>query len=155
MNSDKFIDEYLSKKLIKHEKISMPQINKLIEASERKLKASKRTIDIDESCSYEMAYNAMLLAGRALVLMKGFRPTTNFQHKTVVSFTEQFLGIKYKALTAKFDYMRKNRNKFIYEPWKLHLSKTDAKNALKSAEKFIGIIKIEIKRIDPQQRFKF
>jgi uncharacterized protein (UPF0332 family) len=107
MNSDKFLDEYLRKKLIKNEKASIPQINKLIEASGRKLKASKRTLDIDGSCSYEMAYNAMLLAARAFVFIKGFRPTANSQHKTVVFFTEHFLGEEYKALTAKFDHMRK------------------------------------------------
>lgn len=155
MNSDKFINEYLNKKLIKPEKISVSQINKLIHASERKLKASERTLDIDEACSYEMAYNAMLHAARAFVFIKGFRPTTNFQHKTVVSFTEHFLGKEYKALTAKFDHMRRNRNKFIYEPWKLHLSKTDTQKALTSAGIFIEIIKKEIKRVDSQKHFKF
>jgi uncharacterized protein (UPF0332 family) len=131
------------------------QIDKLIQAAEKKLKASERTLEIDEACSYEMAYNAMLHAARAFLFMKGFRPTTNFQHKTVVSFAEHFLGEEYKALTAKFDHMRKNRNKFIYEPWKLHLSKTDTQKALQSARRFIDIIKKEIKKIDPQKQFKF
>ena len=155
MNSDKFLKDLLEKKLIKTEKISVSQIDKLIQAAEKKLKASERTLEIDEACSYEMAYNAMLHAARAFVFIKGFRPTTNFQHKTVVSFAEHFLGEEYKALTAKFDYMRKNRNKFIYEPWKLHLSKTDTQKALQSARKFIDVIKKEIKKIDPQKRFKF
>jgi len=155
MNSNKFLNDLLEKKLIKTEKISVNQIEKLIQAAEKKLEASEKTIEIDEACSYEMAYNAMLHAARAFVFIKGFRPTTNFQHKTVVSFTEHFLGVEYRALTAKFDYMRKNRNKFIYEPWKLHLSKTDTQKALQSAGKFIEIIKKEIKKIDPQKRFKF
>ncbi len=155
MNSNKFLNDLLEKKLIKTEKISVNQIEKLIQAAEKKLEASEKTIEIDEACSYEMAYNAMLHAARAFVFIKGFRPTTNFQHKTVVFFTEYFLGEEYKALTAKFDYMRKNRNKFIYEPWKLHLSKTDTQKALKSAGKFIEIIKKEIKKIDPQKQFKF
>jgi hypothetical protein len=51
--------------------------------------------------------------------------------------------------------MRKNRNKFIYEPWKLHISMTDAKNALRSANTFINIIKKEIKKSDPQMDFNF
>jgi len=155
MNSNKFLNDLLEKKLIKTEKISVNQIEKLIQAAEKKLEASEKTIEIDEACSYEMAYNAMLHAARAFVFIKGFRPTTNFQHRTVVSFTEYFLGEEYKALTAKFDYMRKNRNKFIYEPWKLHLSKTDAKNALKSAADFIVIIKKEIRKENPQQHFEF
>jgi uncharacterized protein (UPF0332 family) len=97
----------------------------------------------------------MLHAARAFVFNKGFRPSTNFQHKTIVSFTSHFLGDKYKALIERFDYMRKNRNNFIYEPWKFHVSTTDAKSALKSARDFIEIIKEEIKKESPQQHFKF
>lgn len=97
----------------------------------------------------------MLHASRAFVFVKGFRPTTNFQHKTVVSFSAYFLGDKYKALLEKFDHMRKNRNNFIYEPWKAHISMTDAKSALKSAREFIVIIKEEIKKELPQEHFKF
>lgn len=51
--------------------------------------------------------------------------------------------------------MRKNRNKFIYEPWKLNLSNTDAKNALISATKFIQITKKVIRKENPQQHFEF
>lgn len=97
----------------------------------------------------------MLHAARAFVFIKGYRPTTNFQHKTVVAFTARFLGDKYKALTEKFDYMRKSRNNFIYEPWKFHVSMTDAKSALKSAHEFVDIIKEEIKKENPQSNFKF
>jgi uncharacterized protein (UPF0332 family) len=155
MSSDKFINEYIEKKLIKKEQVGIGQIEKLIQYAEKNLKASENTLKIDEACAYEIAYNAMLHAVRAFVFVKGFRPTTNFQHKTVVSFIEHFLGIDYKALIDKFDYMRKNRNKFIYEPWKLHISMTDAKNALRSANTFINIIKKEIKKSDPQMDFNF
>ena len=51
--------------------------------------------------------------------------------------------------------MRKNRNNFIYEPWKIHISMTDAKSALKSAREFIEIIKDQIKHEHPQINFKF
>jgi len=69
--------------------------------------------------------------------------------------SENFLGDKYKTLTDKFDYMRKNRNNFIYEPWKINISMSDAKSALKSAGEFIEIVKEEIKRDHPQKHFKF
>ena len=51
--------------------------------------------------------------------------------------------------------MRKNRNNFIYEPWKFHISMTDAKSALKSAREFIEIIKDEIKSEHRQINLKF
>lgn len=155
MTSEDFLNEYLEKKLIKPEKIGFDQIERIIKSAEKDLKVSEKLLSIDEGHAYETAYTAMLHAGRAFVFIKGFRPSTNFQHKTVVSFTAHFLGDKYKALTEKFDYMRKNRNNFIYEPWKINISMTDAKSALKSAGEFIEIIKKEIKREHPQKHFKF
>jgi hypothetical protein len=51
--------------------------------------------------------------------------------------------------------MRKNRNNFIYEPWKFHVSMTDAKSALQSAREFVEIIKEEIRKEHLQKSFKF
>ncbi len=155
MTSDSFLNEYIEKKLIKPEKIGFDQIEKVIKSAEKDLKVAEKLLSIDEGHSYETAYTAMLHAGRAFVFIKGFRPSANFQHKTVVAFTAHFLGDKYKALIEKFDYMRKNRNNFIYEPWKINISMTDAKGALKSAREFVELIKDEIKREHPQINFKF
>lgn len=155
MISNDFLNEYIEKRLIKPEKIGPDQIEKVIRSAEKDLVVSEKLLSIDEGHAYETAYTAMLHAGRAFVFIKGFRPSTNFQHKTVVSFVGHFLGGKYKALIEKFDYMRKNRNNFIYEPWKFHVSMTDVKSALKSARDFIEIIKKEIKKEHPQDHFKF
>ena len=155
MTSNGFLNEYVEKRLIKPEKIGTDQIEKVMKSAEKSLKVAEKLLSIDEGHAYETAYEAMLHCARAFVFVKGFRPTTNFQHKTVVSFTAHFLGDKYKALIEKFDYMRKNRNNFIYEPWKFHISMTDAKSALKSAREFIEIIKEEIKKEHPQNHFKF
>jgi uncharacterized protein (UPF0332 family) len=155
MTSKDFLAEYLGKDLIKPEKIGFDQIEKVMKSAEKDIKVAEKLLAIDEGHAYETAYTAMLHAGRAFVFAKGFRPSTNFQHKTVVSFTGYFLGDKYKALTEKFDHMRKNRNNFIYEPWKFHVSMTDAKSALKSAREFIDIIKEELKKQHPQEHFKF
>jgi len=155
VTSNGFLNEYSEKKLIKTEKIGIDQIEKVIKTAEKNLKVAEKLLSIDEGHAYETAYTAMLHAGRAFVFVKGYRPTTSFQHKTVVNFAAHFLGDNYKVLIEKFDYMRKNRNKFIYEPWKFHISMTDAKSALKSAREFIDIIKEEIKKDNPQKHFKF
>jgi len=155
MTCKDFLKGYVDKKLIKPEKIGFDQIDKVLCRAEKDLNVAEKLLSIDEEHAYEAAYTAMLHAGRAFVFVKGFRPTTNFQHKTVVGFTAHFLGDKYKALTEKFDKMRRNRNKFIYEPWDFHISATDAKSALKSAREFIEIIKEQIKKDHPQRHFKF
>lgn len=140
MTSKDFLAEYLEKKLIKPENIGFDQIAKVIKSAEKGIRVAEKLLSIDEGHAYETAYTAMLHAGRAFVFAKGFRPSANFQHRTVVSLTGHFLGDKYRALTEKFDYMRKSRNNFIYEPWKFHVSVTDVKSALKSAHEFIDII---------------
>jgi len=155
MTSSDFLNEYIEKKLVKPEKIGIDQIEKIIKAADKNLGVAEKMLSIDEGHAYETAYTAMLHAARAFIFIKGYRPTTSFQHKTVVSFTANFLGDNYKILIEKFDYMRKNRNKFIYEPWKLNISMTDAKSALKSAREFVEIIKEVIKKENPQAHFKF
>jgi len=65
------------------------------------------------------------------------------------------VGERYKILIKKFDNMRKKRNLLTYEPWRLNMSETDTKNALKSAEEFILLIIDKIKKGNPQKEFKF
>jgi len=155
MTSSDFLNEYIAKNLIKPEKIGFDQIEKVMKSAQKDLMVAEKLLSIDEAHAYGTAYEAMLHAGRAFVFIKGYRPTTNFQHKTVVGFTSFFLGNEYKALVDKFDYMRKNRNNLIYEPWKVNVSMTDAKSALKSAREFVNIIKDVIKKEHPQQQFSF
>ncbi|MCX5716010.1 MAG: HEPN domain-containing protein [Candidatus Omnitrophica bacterium] len=155
MSYEEFLREHIEKKLIKTEKIGFDQIDKVVGRAEKDLQVSERLLSIDEGHAYDAAYTAMLHCGRAFMFIKGFRPTTNFQHKTVVQFTSYFLGEKYKALADRFDMMRKNRNKFIYEPWKFNISATDAKSALKAARGFIDVVKELIKKESPQAHFKF
>jgi len=149
VSSKDFLAEYMEKKLIKQEKVGFDQIQEVIRSAEKDLEVSQKLLSIDAGHAYEVAYTAMLHAARAFVFVKGFRPTTHFQHKTVVGFTAHFLGDKRKALTEKFDYMRRSRNNFIYEPWRVHISMTDAKSALESAREFTDVIKKEIEKEHP------
>lgn len=72
-----------------------------------------------------------------------------------MEFIGACIGEDYKILLEKFDNMRKKRNLLTYEPWKLNISKTDTKNAIKSAEEFISLIMNEIKEENPQKEFEF
>jgi len=151
----KFIDEYLSKSLIKKQKSGFDQINNLIKHANRDLSACVKILDIAPELSYTCSYTAMLYAARALMFLKGYRPAGMNQHKTVVDFIGACIGEEYKVLIQKFDNMRKNRNMLTYEPWELNISSTDTKNAIKSAQEFVSIITKKIREHDPQSEFKF
>ena len=154
MSYEKFVEEYLVKGLLKKEKSSFNAVEKNILRSEKDLKTAKVNLKIDEGIAYAVAYLAMLRAGRAFMLLKGFRPADGYQHKTVVEFMGQCLGEEYKNMVDRFDRMRRKRNIFTYEI-DISISYTEAENAFDTATKFTDLIKEIIKRDNPQEHFKF
>jgi len=83
-----------------------------------------------------IAYNAMLQAGRALMFLKGFRPSTQFGHIAVLrylraTFKEQLT----ERIVDVFDQMRRKRHRAVYEAVDV-VSRNEAQNALKWANEF-------------------
>jgi uncharacterized protein (UPF0332 family) len=154
MRYEKFLEEYLTKGLLKEQKISLGAVEKLILRSEKDLKTAKANLKIDEGIAYSVAYLAMLRAGRAFMLFKGFRPVDGYQHKTVVEFMAQCLGEEYKSMAERFDRMRRKRNIFTYEI-DVSISYTEAEGAFDTATKFVNLLKSIIKEENPQEHFKF
>ena len=154
MTYELFIRESLDKGLIKKQKPSINGITKIIQRSIKDLSTAKANPRIDEAIAYSVAYLGMLRAGRAYMLLKGFRPSDGFQHKTVVEFMGYSLGETYKNIISKFDRMRRKRNIFTYEI-DVSISLTEANNALETAAKFVNIIKDIIIKENPQSNFKF
>ncbi|MCX5815405.1 MAG: hypothetical protein NTX75_04070 [Proteobacteria bacterium] len=97
------------------QKTSITDVERLLIRSTKDLKTAKANLEIDEGIAYSVAYLAMLRAGRAFMLLKGFRPSDGYQHKTAVEFVRQVLGNEYSALIKHFDRMRRKRNLFTYE----------------------------------------
>jgi uncharacterized protein (UPF0332 family) len=154
MSFDKFIEKYLSENLVKKEKTSILAVEKAIQRSLKDLKSAEANLVIDEGISFTVAYLAMLRAGRALMLLKGFRPAGEYQHKTVVEFVGQVLGKDYETIIDRFDKMRKKRNLFTYEI-DITISGTEARNAFQVAVEFVELIKNIIKQENPQKHFDF
>jgi uncharacterized protein (UPF0332 family) len=105
-------------------------------------------LEDDQENSYQLAYEAMLLAGRALVFSFGCRPRAAGSHKIVVDFTNNVLGKDASNLVYKFNKMRKRRHYLIYGSG-LYISEVDSHNAIKSAKKFLVLI---IKYVKKQGR---
>lgn len=154
MSYEKFIAQYLNKGLLRKQKADFRAVEKLILRAHKDLKTAKANLNIDEGIAYTVAYLAMLHAGRALMLLKGFRPADGYQHKTVVEFMDCLLGKELRNIVERFDRMRKKRNIFTYEV-DISISKTEAGNALNTAVKFVNLIKDIIKEENPQAEFRF
>jgi len=153
MTYEKFLEESLSKGLLRTQKSDLRAVEKLILRAHKDLKTAKANLDIDEGIAYTVAYLAMLHAARAFILLKGFRPADGYQHKTVVEFVSYFLGDEFKAITEQFDRMRRKRNIFTYEI-DISISKSEAINALSTAARFVDLIKGIIRKENPQMELK-
>jgi len=139
MSYKRFIEEYLGKGLIKKQKSDIKSANKLILRAKKDIKTARANLEIDEGIAYTVAYLAMLRAGRALLLLKGFRPANGYQHKTVVEFMSYFLGTEFNPIVERFDKMRRKRNIFTYDV-DISISKTEADSALDTAVKFVDLV---------------
>ncbi len=143
--------ELINAGLLKKEVVDFSLIYKIISKSHRSLKSSEILLkDGDTESSYELAYEAMLLAGRALVFSFGFRPRAVGSHKTVVDFVKIALGKDDYVLVLKFNKMRKNRHYLIYGAG-LAISEIEARNAIVSAKKLLAEIENIIKKKNPQK----
>lgn len=125
---------------IKECPVDIRTINNLIKRSFSDIKTARRNLEIDNDCSYNYAYNAILHAGLALIESKGYRPGVAGKHAIIVKFINAVLGKKFSGLISNYDFMRKKRHKFIYEP-DIPCSKLEAEKAIATAVELIEIIK--------------
>lgn len=133
----KTIKEFIDKGLIKKDDgIDAFHVLSVIKKSRRSIKSAKLLVEDDQENSYQLAYEAMLLAGRALVFSFGFRPRAAGSHKIVVDFSKKVLGKEIEILVFKFNKMRKKRHYLVYGTG-LYISEIDSRNAIASAVKFL------------------
>ena len=83
-----------------------------------------------------------------------FRPEIKDKHLTIVKFVSSLLGSKFKKVINDYDFMRRKRHRFIYEP-DIPCSRKEAEDALKTAKEFVDIIGKLIKEDNPQMEFDF
>lgn len=141
------------KKLLAEEKIQKKSIgfeetDRVFERAQKILKSADFLLEEDIESSFSLAYEAMLIGGRALMFSLGLKPRSAGAHKITVEFCEAFLGEDYKLLADKFDRARKKRHYLIYGAG-LIVSRTEANNLIKTAEDFLKVIG---KKIDEERK---
>lgn len=151
---DKLIKKLEKAGKIRKQKAGFVQIEALLKEAVLDLEEAKKIAHLAERATYLLAYNAMLKAGRALMLLKGYVPDDGAQHKTVVEMTSAILGDLYRDLTEKFETMRRKRNEMTYESGTL-LSMSEAQKAFSDAIALVKKIFTEAKAQNPQLELKF
>ena len=151
---DRLIKKLEKEGRLRKQKVGNIQIEALLRQAIFDLAEAQKISSLAERATYLLAYMAMLKAGRALLLLKGYMPIDGAQHKTVVEVTEAVLGEKYRHLTIQFETMRRKRNEMTYEAGAL-LSMSESQKAFADAIDLIkGIFKLA-KAQNPQMELKF
>ena len=143
-------EKFLKDKLIKRQKPDFNQISCQLQRSLKDLKTSKANLKIDLTWALTIAYHAMIRAGKALIYSRGYLPTAKRSHKTIVELTKIILGHDYDTLVSKFNRLRKKRHNFIYDS-KNHITLTEAKSSLETAQKLIERITDLVKEENPEK----
>lgn len=138
-------ENLLKEGLIKKCPIDSKAVENLLRRASTDLKTAKRNLDADEECAYNYAYNGMLRSGLALMFSEGYRPEIKDKHQTIVRFASAILGEEFKIIINDYDFMRKKRNRFIYEP-SIPCSIKEASDAINTAEEFVNRIAELIKK---------
>ena len=113
------------------------EIEQLFQVAERDLETANRILDTDLDWAYNIAYNAVLQAARALMLAQGYRPRGQSQHATVVEFARLTLGSGFQHQVALFDQMRRKRHQLVYDVAGL-VSRQEAQQALAFAQQIVA-----------------
>jgi len=136
------------KKLLDENKIQEKSVSesevKVVFAKARKtLRSAEHLLDEDEESAYQLAYEAMLIAGRALMFSRGVKPRSVGAHKITVEFCEAFLGENYRLFIEKLDRARKKRHYLMYGVGQI-ISSTEVKSLIETAKAFLEIIKEKV-----------
>ncbi len=150
----KLIERLLKEGKLRKQKTGIVQVEALLKQSILDLQEAQKTLPIAERATYVMAYMAMLKAGRALLLSKGYVPDDGAQHRTVVEITSAILGKNYRDITDQFETMRRKRNEMTYEAGIL-VSKKESHKAFKDGIQLLKQILLEVKKENPQLELGF
>jgi len=93
--------------------------------------------------AYTIAYNAMLLAGRAVMFSEEYRPTATGGHAAVVEFLRVRLDASFTEMVQTMDRMRRQRHRIIYDAPGT-VSASQIREAVLTAEQFLSQIEVLI-----------
>jgi uncharacterized protein (UPF0332 family) len=153
MSSRRYEKSLEKEGLIKRCPVDYKAIAKLLTRARIDVRTAKRNLREDPECAYNYAYNAMLRMGLGLMFSEGFRPDIKDKHLTIVKFAGSVLGDEFGKLVNDYDFMRRKRHRFIYEPG-IPCSLKEATHSITVAEEFVAKVSSLIKTKVPEIQLK-
>ncbi len=136
------LGELLSNKMIAKVASSRKQVEDIIKVAERDLQVAKDNLANGYAdWALNIGYNAMLQAGRALMLSRGYRPVGEGKHVAVIEFVKSEYSKQVPSqVLYVFSKTRKKRHKAVYEEADV-VSESEARTVITNAEEFVNAAK--------------
>ena len=154
MSFEILMTDLINKGVIKKCPVDKRAAGNLIKRAIQDLRTAKHNLSFDCECSYEYAYNAMLRSSLAMMRYCGYRPSIKNKHINVVKFAEVILSDSFESLIIEYDMMRKQRNRFIYEPMRA-CSQSEAGLAISISKEFCTELVSRMPDVPGQKEFDF
>lgn len=135
---------------IRSEPSARRQVGRQLRAAKRDLATAKR-LGAAEEWSFNIAYNAMLLAGRAVMFSEGYRPATGEGgHAAVIEFLRIRFGTDLAQELDVMDRMRRQRHRIAYEGEGI-VSESAILEAIETAQKFVATVEMLLRKPAPEK----
>jgi len=136
------LGELLRNRMIEAVTSSRKDVEDTFKVAERDIGVSKDMLAKGHNdWALNIAYNAMLQAGRALMLSRGFRSIGDAKHLAVVEFVKGEYSSQVPAQSLYvFDKTRKKRHRAVYEQVGT-VSSSEAQTVITNAEEFVKAVK--------------
>lgn len=136
-------ERLLQQRLISNYQARPQEVRHLLQVASRDLSTAAEILPNHADWAFNIVYNAVLQAARALVMHEGYRPRGVGQHRTIVLFCQEALGPQYRRQIALFDQMRRKRHRLVYEMVGL-VSHQEAEQALIFAKGLVEELTLRI-----------
>lgn len=136
MNLEILLNKLSEEGKIKRQETDVHYLNGLLSSAHRNIIAAKYNFEGGfMDTSFKSTYDGLLQISRVVLLLSGYRPDGNEQHKTTFLVAGALLGEEFGELIARLDRYRIKRNNTVYQPIDF-ISRREAEGILESAGEY-------------------
>jgi len=132
------IDDMVARGRIRRQAFRPDEVMQTLQRAQDELDAALMVAQKHNESAFELAYNAMFLAGTALMQRDGFRTSADGHHRTLVEYLEERIGVLDMGLINELDEARKRRNWTFYD--RRRITNKELQHTLDAADRFLKFV---------------
>lgn len=120
---------------LRQQRFKQNEVDETLQRAAEELAAARMLAQSHLESAFELAYNAMFLAGTAIMQHDGFRTAADGHHRTLVEYLEDRIGALDMGLVNDLDEARKRRNLTFYD--RRRVTRRELSHILSAADAFV------------------